>query len=220
MQHNTSEFAELEARRRQNRTPTPNDAYATTTPAERLHYAAQIEEAIGRYKADIRAFNARIPLSPLEQYSPDRSYEEQYMDEDTNDEEIARRIGAQIWNRYRRDHAEACGGAMTPVPQQPFRFLDLPSKLRTIIYGMILRVPGSVTQMEPDGSANDEEGPIDTRIFAVNKQIHEEATEAFFRENVVAVSLHDDGFLGLPPPMFRDDASDIQRAHNKIGFAA
>ncbi|KAI4208674.1 MAG: hypothetical protein LQ349_009665 [Xanthoria aureola] len=27
------------------------------------------------------------------------------------------------------------------------------------------------------------------------------------------VPLHDDNFLGLPPPMFRDDASDIQRAY-------
>ncbi|KAL8991951.1 MAG: hypothetical protein Q9169_007507 [Polycauliona sp. 2 TL-2023] len=70
--------------------------------------------------------------------------------------------------------------------------------------------------MEPDGSAGSyEEGPIDTRSFAVNKQIHHEATEVFFRENVVGISLHDDGGLGLPPPMFRDDASDIQQAYIK-----
>ena len=48
-----------------NRTPTPIDAWSATTPAERLPYAAQIQEAIAEYKADIQAFNARIPLSPL-----------------------------------------------------------------------------------------------------------------------------------------------------------
>ena len=87
------------------------------------------------------------------------------------------------------------------------------------VYGMILRSPGPrgvVEQMEADGSANsvnDEEGPKDTRIFAVNKQIHEEATDALFRENTVVVSLVDDGFLGLPPPIFRDDASNLQQAY-------
>ncbi|KAL8894718.1 MAG: hypothetical protein Q9192_004100 [Flavoplaca navasiana] len=69
--------------------------------------------------------------------------------------------------------------------------------------------------MEPGGSADSKDGPIDTRIFAVSKQIHEEASDAFFRENVVMVALGDDAFLGLPPLMFRDDASDIQRAYVK-----
>lgn len=69
--------------------------------------------------------------------------------------------------------------------------------------------------MEPDGSADDENGPMDTRMFAVSKQVHEEASDAFFRENIVMVALGDDACLGLPPLMFRDDASDIQRAYVK-----
>lgn len=188
------------------------------TPTERLPYAAQIEEAIEQYKADIRAFNARIPLSPLvsmpSYYSGQGppSDEEQYSNEDTKVDEYHRKLGAQIWNRY-RDHARACGVANTTVPDRPFRFLDLPLTSRMTIYGMILRPPKAVTQMEPDLSANNDEGPVDTRIFAVSKQIHEEATESFFRENLVAVLLRDDGFLGLPPPMFRDDASAIQQGY-------
>lgn len=67
--------------------------------------------------------------------------------------------------------------------------------------------------MEPDGSADDENGPIDTRLFAVNQQLHSEASDAFFHQNTIMVPLNDDGFLGLPPPMFRDDASNIQRAY-------
>lgn len=68
--------------------------------------------------------------------------------------------------------------------------------------------------MELDGSADDENGPIDTRLFAVSQQLHTEASDAFFHLNTIMVPLHDDGFLGLPPPMFRDDdASDIQRAY-------
>ena len=137
------------------------------------------------------------------------------MNENTKVEEYHRKLGTQIWNRYRRDHPEACGGAIMPVPTQPFQFLDLRLKLRQAIYGLILRVPADVNQMEPDGSANDDKGPIDTRIFAVNEQIHEEATEAFFCENVVGIHLRDDGGSGLPPPMLREDASDIQQGHIK-----
>ncbi|KAL9029463.1 MAG: hypothetical protein Q9180_007030 [Flavoplaca navasiana] len=151
---------------------------------------------------------------PIIQYFEQEVYEGGE-DDRIRGREFFRRVGAQVWNRYRRDHREACGGAITPVPERPFRFLDLPSKLRTIIYGMLLRSLGTVSQMEPDGSADSEDGPIDTRIFAVSKQIHEEASDAFFRENIVGVGLGDDAFLGLPPLMFRDDASDIQRAYVK-----
>ncbi|KAL8847241.1 MAG: hypothetical protein Q9221_007728, partial [Calogaya cf. arnoldii] len=186
------------------------DAWGAMTPPERLPYTAQIEEAIRQYKADIQAFNARIPLSPLVSLD-----EEEYLNEDTVYDEHNRKLGAQIWNRYRRDHPEACGGAVTPVPSQPFRFLHLPLKLRETVYGLILRVPKNVYQMEPDGSANDNEGPIDTRIFAVSKQIHQEATEAFFRENVVGIHLYDHGGSGQPSPMFTQDASDIQQAYIK-----
>ncbi|KAL8962547.1 MAG: hypothetical protein Q9183_005141 [Haloplaca sp. 2 TL-2023] len=126
-----------------------------------------------------------------------------------------RKLGAQIWNRYRRDHPEACGGAITPVPSQPFHFLDLPLKLKHAIYGFILRVPAAVRQMEPDGTANDTEGPIDARIFAISKNIHEEAIDAFFRGNVVSIPLGDDGRSGHPPLMFRDDASDIRQGYVK-----
>ena len=69
--------------------------------------------------------------------------------------------------------------------------------------------------MEPDGSADDENGPIDTRLFAVSQQLHTEASDAFFHLNTIMVPLNDDHFLGLPPPMFKDDdaASNIQHAY-------
>ncbi|KAL9626302.1 MAG: hypothetical protein Q9204_007414, partial [Flavoplaca sp. TL-2023a] len=210
------------------RTPTPIDAWSATTPIECRPYAAQIKEAIAEYKAKIQAFNARIPLSPLQfawedaDDDPIIHYFEQEVYEGGDDDrvrsrsrEIVRRVDAQVWNRYRRDHREACGGAITPVPERPFRLLDLPFKLRTIIYGMLLRSLMTLSQMELDGSAESKDGPIDTRIFAVSKQIHEEASDVFFRENVVMVSLGDDAFLGLPPLIFRDDASDTQRAYVK-----
>ncbi|KAL8868023.1 MAG: hypothetical protein Q9174_005268 [Haloplaca sp. 1 TL-2023] len=191
-------------------------AYKAMTPPERLPYMAQMEKARAQYIADVQAFNARIPLSPLVEYTgATSSDEERGFNESKKIDDCNRRLGAQIWNRYRRDHAEACGGAVTPVPSQPFRFLDLPLELRQAIYGLILHVPTVVTQMEPDHTANDTEGPIDTRIFAVSKRIHEEATEAFFHENVGFISLGDDHKSGLAVPMFRDDASELQQAYIK-----
>ncbi|KAL8915007.1 MAG: hypothetical protein Q9171_000447 [Xanthocarpia ochracea] len=120
---------------------------------------------------------------------------------------------ALIWNRYRCDHPEACGGAAVPVPEQPFRFLHLLPELRTATYRFILCRTKSLVQMEPDQSAPgsqpknpsfyDMEGPVDVWIFVVCKQVYEEATDVFFRHNIIKIKLIGDDFLGLPSPMFR-----------------
>ncbi|KAL8983050.1 MAG: hypothetical protein Q9205_002601 [Flavoplaca limonia] len=171
--------AKLKALQAQNRTPTPIDAWSATTPAERLPYAAQIKEAIAEYKAEIQAFNARIPLSPL------------FTWEDADDDPIIQSFEQEVYEGGDDDRIRC-----RELSRESWR-------------------TGTVSQMEPDGSADSKDGPIDTRMFAVSKQIHEEASDAFFRENVVMVALGDDAFLGLPPLMLRDDASDIQRAYVK-----
>ncbi|KAL8789312.1 MAG: hypothetical protein Q9213_001235 [Squamulea squamosa] len=42
-----------------------NDAWAAMTPDERLPYLAQFDAQLARYRIEMSAFNARIPLSPL-----------------------------------------------------------------------------------------------------------------------------------------------------------
>lgn len=118
---------------------------------------------------------------------------------------------AQLWNRYRQDHPEACGGAVTPIPKLPFRFLDLLKELRTEIHHLILRRSYTLVQMEPDQSrpqyteerSDEEMGPIDVHIFVVCKQIYEEATTVFFGQNIIRTELIGPEFLTLPSPMFR-----------------
>ncbi len=171
-----------------------------------------------QYRTELQAFNARIPLSPLvEIYSPggtDSDSDSHSTSREPQEPPLCRRRGmegygeceyhrpseeqrmnrrkAQIWNRYRCDHPEACGGAIVPVPEQPFRFLHLLPELRTAIYRFILCRTRSLVQMEPDQSAPgprprnpylyDMKGPVDVRIFVVCKQVYEEATDVFFLE--------------------------------------
>lgn len=171
-------------------------------PDEQARFpSAQYKADVARYEADIQAFNAKIPLSPLvekptlgfDHYYPWDTWEERY-----------RRRGAQLWNRYRKDHPEACGGPVVSVPDQPFRFLDLPLELRANVYRLLLYRPTSLVQMEANGTASHydtetDEGPVDVRVFAVSKQVYEEAIGAFFTHNLIQVNLGD-----TIPPMFRD----------------
>ncbi|KAL8853695.1 MAG: hypothetical protein Q9221_001506 [Calogaya cf. arnoldii] len=126
-------------------------------------------------------------------------------------EQRVNRRAAQLWNRYRQDHLEACGGAVTPVPEQPFRFLDLLPELRTEIYQLILRKPKVLLQFDPDQSepesteagSDEEMGPVDVRLFVVSKRIYEEATTVFFGRNIFKIELIGLEYLTLPSPMFR-----------------
>ncbi|KAL8951480.1 MAG: hypothetical protein Q9222_002534 [Ikaeria aurantiellina] len=212
----------------------PNSAWAEMTPDERLPFVSPLDAHVTRYQAELQAFNARIPLSPLAHID---SSDESDSDSDghntweykhglacrrkggygncsehppSQDQRINRRA-AQLWNRYRRDHPGACGGAIMPIPDQPFRFLDLLPELRRAVYRLILHRPNRLVQLEPDQSGpehteegDDEEmGPIDVRIFVVCKQIYEEATDVFFGQNLIKVELVGAEYLNLPSPMFR-----------------
>ncbi|KAL8719380.1 MAG: hypothetical protein Q9225_003610 [Loekoesia sp. 1 TL-2023] len=180
-------------------------------PDEQLPFVAQSEAALVQYDADIQAYNTRIPLSPLvELLESDFAgdlYRDWYIDRIRRSEgyqERLRRRGAQLWNRYRRDHPQACGGAIVSVPDQPFRFLDLPQELRDMVYRLLLYRSRSLVQMEQNGSAivfnvQTDEGSIDVRLFAVCKQVYEEATNVFFGQNIIKIDLGQN----LAPPMFR-----------------
>ncbi|KAL8928039.1 MAG: hypothetical protein Q9172_001094 [Xanthocarpia lactea] len=210
------------------------------TPDERWPFSSQADTMHAQYRTELQAFNARIPLSPLVEIDspgePDsdsdsrstsgeppepplckwvemEGYGECEYHRPSKEQRMNRR-NAQNWNRYRCDHPEACGGAVVPIPEQPFRFLRLLPELRIAIYRFILCRTKPLVQMEPDQSAPGpqpkfpwlarEKGPVDVRIFVVCKQVYEEATNVFFRHNIIKIQLiGDDDFLRLPSPMFR-----------------
>ncbi|KAL8897362.1 MAG: hypothetical protein Q9207_007248 [Kuettlingeria erythrocarpa] len=198
-------MAFLRHRTRNNITTGHERAWTELDPDEQARYgSAEYEVDVARYEADVQAFNDRIPLSPLvEKTVPrfNRGYEW------AASRERLRRRGVQLWNRYRKDHPEACGGPVVPVPDQPFRFLDLPLELRANVYRLLLYRTRSVVQMETNGTASyyhpesSDEGPLDLRVFAVSKQVYEEATTTFFTHNLIQINLGDD-----LPPMFRNSA--------------
>ena len=185
--------------------------------AERAPYVDRAD--LLRFNADVKDYNMRIPLSPLvdvsatfdamRDSSDDEDLEEDW-DKDRLLRDLGRRRRTQIWNRYRRDHPQACGGPLIPVPDVPFPFLQLGRDLRDRIYAMVFGDPKELKQKEPDGTTGlidgREEGPMDVRIFEVSKQVHEEAAQVFFQINTIAVVLGDNGETGLPPAMFRPDA--------------
>ena len=132
-----------------------------------------------------------------------------------------------MWNRYRRDHPKACGGALTPVPAQPFAFLRLPIELRHRIYGMLLSHEVQVRQLE-FGNLNDAVWkPIDVRMFAVSKQMQVEAMAVFYQSNTFLVRCGDN-WHSYELPLFIREASGmepprpaerIQRIHVQLGLA-
>lgn len=110
--------------------------------------------------------------------------------------ENKRRLLEQRWNRYRQDHHKACGGALNPIPAEPFNLLGLPLEIRNKIYDITLGRQVAVKQdsTESNGPINarinkvrPRNGPIDVRIFAVSRQVHAEALEVFYQVNTFAV---------------------------------
>ncbi|KAL9007922.1 MAG: hypothetical protein Q9173_006899 [Seirophora scorigena] len=178
-----------------------NDVHAWNelNPSEQAPYIAQTAALTQKYEAEVRAFNARIPLSPLIRAPNSNRYCEQ-----RHLYERFRKRVAQLWNRYRRDHPLACGGASSPIPSRSFRFLDLPRELRAMILRAHLHRASPLTQMEANGTAIDydtatNDGPVDVRVFAASKQTYVEATDAFFAANCILIDLGEN----LLPPLFR-----------------
>ena len=146
--------------------------------------------------AEVAAFNARIPVSPSVPSEP-------ASDASEDDEMLEERRGAQRWNRYRRDHPKACGGAVTSTPVDPFPFFDVPIELRRRVYGLVLGKGLLLRHEEADGSADGVEGPIDVRLFAVSKIMREEAMGWFFENHIFAVEVGDNGLVGALPLFMR-----------------
>lgn len=211
-------------------TRNPYERWSELTPAARAPYEAQAAPDEARYLADLVDYNARMPLSPSVRSSDgDSEFDSDEYWEYTSDrhQENEERRLAQIWNRYRRDHPKACGGALTPVPAEPFAFLRLPIELRRRIYGMLLSRDVQVRQLE-FGSANDGAWePIDVRIFAVSKQMHAEAIAVFYEKNRFFVRCSDN-WHSYKLPLFIREASGmepprpaerVQRIHVQLGLA-
>lgn len=155
-------------------------------------------------KAEIAEYNNRIPLSP--------SVPSEVRSNDSEDEYVLEeRRGAQRWNRYRRDHPKACGGAVTPIPDKPFPFFKFPLALSQKVYGFALGEGLSLQHKEADGSADEVRGPIEVRAFAVNKMMRDEAMVSFFENHVFVIDVGDDGLVGLLPLFIRETAAGRKR---------
>ena len=179
--------------------------YTALTLDEREQYAIE--------PIDYSDYNMRIPLSPT---VTSRSFD--YNDPDYDDDEIMKnerryindyddfptafsiRRAVQRWNRYRRDHPRACGGRLTPVPEQPFDLMGLSPEVRRLIFrylfrGQLLHSQGVIIHMGDDNSAGvdgDEKEPYDVRVFTVSKLIKQEAMQVFFEDNTFRVEVADD----------------------------
>ena len=117
--------------------------------------------------------------------------------------------GLQSWYRYRSDHPKACGGRKTPVPEAPFRIMNLTFELRREAFLLVLSQSRPVLQFPSDGSANVPQGPIDVRLFAVSKQVFAEAVKVFYEMN--AFSMSTDGYWYFKgPPLFVRQSSGIE----------
>ena len=110
------------------------------------------------------------------------------------------RCAVQRWNRYRRDHPRACGGKLTPVPEEPFDLLGLPPEVRRLVFRFLFRdqltqSDGILVHMSDDNSAGVDRDdfskePFDVRVFVVSKSIKQEAMEVFFVDNIFRIHVY------------------------------
>ena len=110
------------------------------------------------------------------------------------------------------------------MPEQPFRFMDLPTEIRRQIFaslfrGLLVSETGLIAYMGDDRSAGTyqkqpwqkeyywQNEPLDVRVFAVSKAIKAEAMEVFFEENIFSIEIpqHEDGW---PPSLFLKSSLD------------
>ena len=117
---------------------------------ERWPFVSQVDTMHAQYRTELQAFNVRIPLSPLVEIKSSGEPGEPFLCQQMgtgygeceyhhpSKEQLMNRRKAQICNRYSCDHPEACGGAVVPIPEQPFRFLHLLPELRTATYRFML----------------------------------------------------------------------------------
>ncbi|KAI4204339.1 MAG: hypothetical protein LQ346_001611 [Caloplaca aetnensis] len=143
------------------------------------------------YKAAIATFNAQIPLSPS--VSGESS-----SDSEAEPGGVKDRRAIQRWNQYRKDYGRSSSNSAASCAEATFPFLRLPFDIRRAVYVLMVKRLRPVIQMEPDGSAKHQNGPIDLRIALASKQLHAEVMGAFFEENVIEVNILPDSSIGLP----------------------
>ena len=103
---------------------------------------------------------------------------------------MSRHKVGQMWHRYRQDHPRAFK-YREAVPATPFPFFHLPFELRRIILCLHLKHRKPVQQLPPNFEIKDRRYlPVDTRIFAVNKCIKDEAEKAFYAINTLRVNIY------------------------------
>ena len=167
---------------RQPRGPlTIDDAWNRLSLEEREDYAAKAKENEIYNTSNLAEFNERWALSPsveILQREELRAWLPMW----------PQPFALQSWKMYRSDHPWACGGPKTPVPETPFRIMDLPIELRREIFSHVLSRSRPVLQFPPEGSADGVQGPVDVRLFAVSRQVFAEAIEVFYEVNTFGIS--------------------------------
>ena len=145
------------------------------------------------HKVYERDFDANFPLSPSVHDSSGSSEapssEDSYEKEDRRERNRERR-GIQTWLRYRRDHPRAFGYRPLPTPIQPFNFMGLPVEVRCEILRLLLERDKLLTDISLNTTYESYKMvPVDTRLFAVSRQMQADAQAIFFRSNTFRVEI-------------------------------
>lgn len=158
------------------------------------------------------------------------SYEEMVEKQDTAIDKIVRQDGRagcpnaeQIRDRQFHNHPSACDGSIVPMLSQPFHFFELPPELRCYVLRLLLKRSSEVRQMPSDHATRDWIN-LDVRLFAVCRQMRDEAERLFYAENTLRVCVDDSQEVEVDtfklPPWVRTESTvmkNIRRVHISIG---
>ena len=168
----------------------------------------------------------RSPLSLIDARTVSAYPSQSFLDFNIHSKIRPRLSGLQKWYRYRSDHPMACGGRKTPVPEAPFRIMDLPFECRREIFLLVLGHSCPILQFPSDGSADEPQGPVDVRLFAVSKQVFAEAVKIFYEVNTFSISTSPCWYYKAIPLFVRQSTGteaprptdSIKRVHVEFDF--
>ncbi len=110
---------------------------------------------------------------------------------------------------------------------RPFRFLDLPSEVRNMVYGYLVVSPSSIHPYFRDQTAGAHSNPINTALLAASRQINHESTAIFSLKNAGTIcNRHHRGLVRhcTSSPPFRRGPNDWvltpQDRHLKRGLTS
>lgn len=154
-----------------------------------------------RCRKETDDYNASMPLTSLPSFDgipAPRIREGTWLEINGIQPERTSATRALLWNRYRRDYQEARTNDTTELPGSSCRLISLPPEIKNHIYRLLLAQADPIVHCRKPRAAMAYPHPLDLRILAVSRKVHQEALAVFFEANMLKLLCSNLGTSGFP----------------------